>query len=291
MGYELLIDSCTDLPLSYIKENGINAISLSFNFKGEDHLDDFGTSMNYKEFYDEVRKGEMPTTSQINVFAYEEIFRKIAETGNDIVYLCFSSGLSGSYNSATIAAKIIMESYPEVDIKIIDSLAASLGEGLFAWHLIEKKKEGYSKDELVKWAEENGMRINHYFTVDDLNHLKRGGRVSSAAAFVGTILDIKPVLTVDKEGHLIPIDKVKGRKKSLKALMEYFRERVENPEGQTIAISHGDSEEDAKYLETLIRSEYNVDKVIMNNVGPVIGAHSGPGTIALFFLGRDRREV
>ena len=290
MEYELLIDSCTDLPLSYVKESGVIAIPLPYTFKGEDHLDDFGVSMNYKDFYDEVRKGEMPTTSQINVYNYEEIFRKIAESGKDIVYLCLSSGLSGSFNNATLAANSVMGAYMDRDIKIIDSLSVSLGEGLFAWNLIEKKKEGYGKKQLTDWAEANRLRINHYFTVDDLNHLKRGGRVSSAAAFVGTILDIKPILIVDKIGHLVPIDKVKGRKKSIKALMQYFRERVEAPEGQTIAISHGDAEEDAKYLEKLIRQEYNIGKVIMNNVGPVIGSHSGPGTLALFFLGKDRRE-
>lgn len=290
MDYELLIDSCTDLPLSYVKESGVIAIPLPYTFKGEDHLDDFGVSMNYKEFYDEVRQGEMPTTSQINVYTYEEIFRKITESGKDIVYLCLSSGLSGSFNNATLAANSVMEVYLDRDIKIIDSLSVSLGEGLFAWNLIEKKKEGYGKKQLIDWAEANRMRINHYFTVDDLNHLKRGGRVSSPAAFVGTILDIKPILIVDKDGHLVPIDKVKGRKKSIKVLMQYFRERVEDPEGQTIAISHGDAEEDAKYLEKMIRQEYNIGKVIMNNIGPVVGSHSGPGTLALFFLGKDRRE-
>jgi len=291
MGYELLIDSCTDLPLAYIKECGIRTISLTYNFQGKDYVDDFGVSMKYKDFYSAVRSGEMPTTSQINVFTYKEIFTEIVERGEDIVYLGFSSGLSGSYNSATIAANAVMEAFPGRTIKVLDSLAASLGEGLFAWHMITKKKAGCSKEELVSWAEENRMKINHYFTVDDLNHLKRGGRVSSATAFVGTILDIKPILYVDKEGHLTPLDKVKGRKKSIKALLEYFRERVENPEGQTIAISHGDAEDDAKYLEKLIRQEFNVGQVIMNNVGPVIGAHSGPGTLALFFIGKDRREA
>ncbi|HYF81819.1 MAG TPA: DegV family protein [Clostridia bacterium] len=284
----LLIDSCTDLPRSYVEKNEIPVVNLVCNFKGQEYKDDFGKTLSYKEFYAAVRNGEMPSTSQVNVYVYTEIFKKYATDGKSIIYLGFSSALSGSLNSALLAKDMICEEIENADITVIDSRSASLGEGLLAYHANEMLKAGASKDEVVSWLETNKLRMNHWFTVDDLGHLKRGGRVSGAAAFVGTLLDIKPILQVDDEGRLIPVSKVKGRKKSLKTLFEMLQENIVSPEEQVIAISHGDCIEDAEYLKEMILKEYKVKDVIINEVGPVIGSHSGPGTVALFFMGNKR---
>ncbi|MGI6585617.1 MAG: DegV family protein [Lutisporaceae bacterium] len=284
----LLIDSCTDLPRSYVEENALPFVSLVCNFKDKEYKDDFGKSIGHKEFYDAVRNGEMPSTAQVNVYEYTELFRKYAAEGKSVIYLGFSSALSGSLSSAYIARDMVTEEIKDADIAIIDSKSASLGEGLLAYYANEMLKAGASKDEVVSWLETNKLKMNHWFTVDDLGHLKRGGRVSRTGAFLGTLLDIKPVLKVDDEGRLIPMSKVKGRKKSIKALFEMLQENIVSPEEQVIAISHGDCIEDAEYLKEMIMKEYNVKDVMINHVGPVIGAHTGPGVVALFFMGEKR---
>jgi len=284
----LLIDSCADLPRSYVEKSGLPFISLVCNFKGKEYKDDFGNSLSYKEFYAAVRNGEMPSTSQVNVYVYTEIFKKYAMEGKPIIYLGFSSALSGSLNSAKLAKDMVCEEIPDVDITVIDSKSASLGEGLLAYYANEMLRSGASKDEIVSWLESNKLKMNHWFTVDDLGHLKRGGRVSGTAAFVGTLLDIKPIMQVDDEGKLVPVSKVKGRKKSIKTLFEMLQENIVSPEEQVIAISHGDCLQDAEYLKEMIKKEYKVKDVIINEVGPVIGSHSGPGTLALFFMGSKR---
>jgi len=284
----LLIDSCTDLPRSYVDKNEIPFVSLVCNFKDQEYKDDFGKSISYKEFFNAVRNGEMPSTAQVNVYEYTEIFKKYATEGKSVVYLGFSSALSGSLSSAYIARDTVMEEFKDADITIVDSKSASLGEGLLAYYVNEMLKAGASKVEVVSWLETNKLKMNHWFTVDDLGHLKRGGRLSGTAAFLGTLLDIKPVLKVDDEGRLIPISKVKGRKKSIKTLFEMLQENITAPEEQVIAISHGDCIEDAEYLKEMILKEYNVKDVIINHVGPVIGAHTGPGVVALFFMGEKR---
>ena len=274
----IVIDSCTDFPYSYIKEHDVTVVNLTYHFKGKENIDDFFQSMDPKAFYDAVRAGEMPTTSQVNTDVYIKTFRPFIEENRPVISLSFSSALSGSYSSSLLARKMLLEEYPEADITLIDTKAASLG-------MLE---EGASKEELIQWVEENKLKTAHWFTVNDLNHLKKGGRVSGAAAFIGTMLNIKPILHVDDEGRLIPVSKVKGRKKSIQALYEKLQETIVNPEEQTIFISHGDAPEDAQALANLIRADYKVKDIVINNVGPVIGAHSGPGTLALFFLA-DRR--
>ncbi len=284
----LLIDSCTDLPRSYVEKNEIPFVSLVCNFKGQEWKDDFGKTLSYKEFYTSVRNGEMPSTSQVNVYDYTEIFKKYVAEGKSVIYLGFSSVLSGSLNSAYLAKDMVCEENENADITVIDSKSASLGEGLLAYYANEMLKSGASKDEVVSWLETNKLRMNHWFTVDDLGHLKRGGRLSGAAAFVGTLLDIKPILQIDDEGRLVPVSKIKGRKKSIKTLFEMLQENIVSPEEQVIAISHGDSIEDAEYLKEMIQKEYKVKDVLINEIGPVIGSHAGPGTIALFFMGNKR---
>lgn len=284
----IMTNSCCDLPLSFVKENNIDVISLGINIDLKYYSDDLGQSINIKEFYDKLRSGIMPTTSQANAFSYEERFKKHVEEGKAVIYIGFSSALSGSVNSARIAMENVKDEYDKADITIIDSKSASLGLGLLVYKAVEMLKQGASKDEIVSWVEDNKLKLNHWFTVDDLNHLKRGGRVSGTVAAVGTLLGIKPVLHVDNEGRLVPVSKVKGRKKSIKVLQETIKERIVNPEEQVIFISHGDCLEEAEYLRRLITDEVKVKDVIINNVGPTIGTHSGPGTIALFFLGKER---
>lgn len=288
MEYIFFIDSCADLPADFIKEKNIKYLSLKYNINGQDHEDDFGKSLSYKEFYDSMRAGMNTNTSQVNVQRYYEEFKKWTEKGYAIVYIGFSSGLSGSVNSAVIAKNDLAEEGLGDNIYIVDSKCASLGYGLLVYYLILQKEKGAIPEELVKYAEELKLRINHYFTVQDLVYLYRGGRVSRAAKTVGTLLDIKPVLHVNDEGKLIPLYKVKGRKKSIKALYTHLEERMQNFEDNTIAISHGDCIEDVNYLVSLIRKKFPSNKIIINNVGTVIGSHSGPGTLALFFVSEGR---
>jgi len=284
----IITDSCSDLPLDYIEKNNIFTLGFNVFFKGKEFQDDLGKSLKYKDFYEGVRLGETPSTSQINVQSYFEAFKKYILKDYSIIYLGFSSALSGSINSAELAKMTLLEEFPNADITIVDTKAASLGLGLIVYYANEMLKKGASKQEIVDWVENNKLKVNHWFTVDDLNHLKRGGRVSSTAAAIGTLLSIKPILHVDDEGRLIPISKAKGRKKSLRALVDIFKQRAVNPESQTVFISHGDSEADALLVKEMILKETSATKFIINPIGPVIGSHSGPGTIALFFLGEKR---
>lgn len=284
----LIIDSCCDLPLKFVQENNLSGVYLTTTIGNNTYEDNFGSSISHEEFYAKMRAGELPTTSQINTFKYMEIFTKYILEKKSIIYIGFSSALSGSLNNAIVAKNSIVDKFPEADITIIDSKCASLGEGLLIYYAYNMLNSGHSKDEVEAWVEQNKLKLNHWFTVSDLNYLKRGGRISSATAVVGTLLDIKPILHVDNEGRLIPVTKVKGRKKSLKVLADMLFERIVNPEESVIAISHGDCLDDALYLQKIILEKVKVKDVIINNVGPVIGSHSGPGTIALFFFGKNR---
>lgn len=284
----ILTDSCSDLPLEYVKNNNIPIISMTYQYKGKEYEDDFGATISYHEFYENVRNGEMPTTSQINVFKYVEEFKKHISMGKSIIYICFSSALSGSINNAYIAKETLLDEYNDADITIIDSRSASTGEGLIVYYAYQLLKKGASKEEIINWIEDNKLKVNHWFTVNDLFHLKRGGRVSATAALIGTMLDIKPVLHVDDEGRLIPVTKVKGRRKSIRALADKFKEMAVNPHDQVVFISHGDCLEDAEQLKEMILESNDVKDIIITNIGPVIGSHSGPGTLALFFIGNNR---
>ncbi|MFA5537336.1 MAG: DegV family protein [Bacillota bacterium] len=284
----ILTDSCSDLPYEYIEKNQIEVTYLHFLLNGKDYPDDLGQSLPYQEFYAAVRQGAMPTTSQINAHSFVEIFTKHAQKGEPLIYIAFSSALSGTYNSAVAAKEMVLEDYPEAKISLVDSRSASLGLGLLVHYAVELRDQGQSSEEITNWLEANKLRLNHWFTVEDLHHLKRGGRVSGTAAFVGSMLDVKPVLNIDREGRLIPIAKVRGRNKSLKYLKDQLGERIEEAEKQVIFISHGDSLGDAEHLKEIILESYPVKEVVIGYVGPVIGAHSGPGTIALFFMGQER---
>lgn len=284
----IFTDSCCDLPISFINENNIQVMHLRVNLRGKDIPDDLGKSIAHKDFYNLIREGEMPTTSQVNVNTFEEGFRKFSEQGYSIIYIGFSTALSGCVNSARLAKEVVLEEIKDADITIIDTKSASMGLGLIVYYAAQMLKEGKGKEDIIKWIEKNKLKVNHWFTVDDLNHLKRGGRISSTVAIVGTMLNIKPIMHVDNEGRLIPLSKVKGRKKSIKSLQEKLKERIVESEKQVVFISHGDCLDDAEYLRDLILKEINVKDVIINNVGPAVGSHSGPGTLALFFIGNDR---
>ena len=254
----LFTDSCCDLPISFVNENNIQVMPIIVNINGEDIPDDLGKSISHKDFYSLIRNGKLPKTSQVNVDTFERNFKKYVREGYSIIYIGFSSALSGCVNSARLAKEIIDEEIKDADITIVDTKSASMGLGLLVYYAANMLKEGKSKEDIVNWLEDNKLKVNHWFTVDDLNHLKRGGRVSSTVAIVGTMLSIKPIMHVDNEGRLIPISKVKGRKKSIKELYDKLKEKIVDSENQTIFISHGDCIQEAESLKELILSEVKV---------------------------------
>ncbi len=287
--YCIVTDSTCDLPANIVTDLGITVIPMEFQLDGTTYLNyPDGRDYDFHAFYDALRAGKASTTSQVNYQTFLDTFTPILESGRDILYLAFSSGLSGTYNGSVIAANDLMEKYPGSKVISVDTLSASVGEGLLVYTAAKKREEGLSLDELAQWVTDNRLHLCHWFTVDDLNHLKRGGRISPAVAIIGTALGIKPVMHVDDEGHLIPVSKVRGRRKSLDALVEHMAETCDKPESQTIFIGHGDSKEDAEYVAKLVRQKFKVKNIILNYIGPVIGSHSGPGTLALFFFGTHR---
>lgn len=287
--YQIITDSTTDLSAEMIQQLDLQVLPLCYMIDGKTyHNIPGGGEMGDQEFYQLLRSGKMSTTAQINVEDFITCFTAVLEQGRDVLYLAFSSGLSGTCQSATIAKEELSGKFPERRIEIFDTLCASMGEGLLVYHAASKQQAGQSLDEVLSWLKENVLHLCHWFTVDDLNHLKRGGRVSAATALVGTALGIKPVLHVDDEGHLINVSKTRGRRQSLDALLKHMQETAIAPEEQVVFISHGDCLEDAKYLERQVKEKLHVKEVYINFIGPVIGAHSGPGTVALFFLGEHR---
>jgi DegV family protein with EDD domain len=230
----------------------------------------------------------MPATHQINPYRYENLFERYIQEGKAIIYIGFSSALSGSLNSARIAKNELEKKYDNVDITIIDSLSASLGQALLVYNAHHMLEHGSSKEEVVNWVEKNKFMVNHWFTVDDLNHLKRGGRISNMSAFIGTLLSFKPILKINDEGKLVPEAKVRGRKKSLSELAVKVKERIINPEEQTVFICHGDCEEDALKLKEMISKEIKVKEFIISYIGTAVGTHAGPGALAVIFLGQNR---
>ena len=284
--YTLFCDTTCDLPAERLAQMDCKLLPLSFEVDGETYTTD---TITMKDFYTRMRSDARTKTSQIPVGVYEKAFEEELKKGNDVLYLAFSSGLSGSYSSAVIVRDELSQKYPDQKIIVIDSLAASSGEGLMLLYAEKKKREGYSIDKLADYINEIRLHICHVFTVDDLKYLFRGGRVSRGAAIAGTMLGIKPLLNVDNEGHLIPQGKVRGRKASIKALGEMIKERAGANPNPIVTISHGDCIDDAIAAENMMKEIFGRDtEVVVAYTGPVIGAHSGPGTLALFFYG-DRR--
>lgn len=289
MSFEIITDSSANLSRSMIQDLGVRVMSLSLFF-GEEEQKSFqeDTDFDYKAFYDRLRNKEHAKTSLINVERFTEQYETYLKEGKDILNIVMSSGISGTFQSAKIAADTLREQYPERQIIVIDSLSASVGQGLLVYYAAKMRDEGKSIEETADWIYKNRLNMVHQFTVDDLFFLKRGGRLSGGVAIIGTILQIKPVLHVDNEGHLIAQEKVNGRKKSINRMVEIFKENAIDPENQVVAICHGDCSQDAEYLEKKVREAVNVKDVIVNPLDPVLGAHAGPGTVALFYLGKQR---
>ena len=283
--YVIFADSSVDLPLEVIKQYNLQIVNLHL-FVGsvEEDID----TLDSHTFYERLRAGEVASTSAPSLQEYAEKMEPFLAEGKDILYLGFSEALSCSFNNGKLAMEDLAEKYPDRKLYPISTKCASTGHGLLAILAARKQAEGATIDELKAWAEENAPKLVQWFTVDDLMFLKRGGRISAATALVGTMLGIKPVLHVDDEGRLINMSKARGRKASLQALVDKAKETAIEPATQTMTICHGDCVEDAEWVANKLKTELNVPEVIIAPTGTVIGAHSGPGTLALFFLGTQR---
>ena len=286
--FKIITNTTADLPSAYIEENHLGLIYFNYIMDGESYGQD--KELDWKEFYAMMREGKMPTTSQVNPQQFKDYFAKYLGECNKLLYISFSSGLTGSCQNAILAAQELMEEHPEAEIVVLDSKCASMGEGLFVHKAIQMQKQGKTMQEIADCLEALVPHLVHVFTVDDLYHLHRGGRVSKTAAIVGTLAGIKPILHVDNEGHLIPIAKVRGRKKSLLELVNYMEQKMGSyrDRNDIIFISHGDALEDAYFVKDEITKRFGIENFLINNIGPTIGAHTGPGIIALFFEGESR---
>ncbi len=290
--YVIVTDSTTDMGAQYYEENNVRFIGMHYTIDDEEFIQYSGKDMAIKEFYDKVRAGSMPKTSQVAYDDAYNLFEEIVKEGKDIFYLSFSGALSGSYQTLTLVAKDIMEKYPESTVKVIDSISACGGEGFLLHHCVARRNQGADLQELTEYAEVIKYNTIHLFTVMDLNHLHRGGRLSKASAVFGTMLGIKPVLYFNDKGQLLPYAKVRGRKQSLDAMAKQMKEKYKVGENEEIFIHDADSREDAEYLGKLIMKMMpDVKKVRYGHIGAVIGAHAGPSTIALFFIGKNREPV
>lgn len=276
-------DSTVDLPKEYLVEKNIPIMALSYILDGVTYED--GNGLTGEEFYNKIREGAMPTTSQVNPEQARAALEPFVKEGKDVIHIAFTSGLSGSYNSARIAAEELCEEYPERKIVVIDSLCAAMGEGMLLYKAIELKEQGKSFDEIVDWVESNKLHVCHDVTVDDLFHLHRGGRVSKTSAIVGSMIKIKPIIHVNDEGKLIVIGKERGRKKSLMTLVDRMEEKMKGYENDVFMIVHGDAPEDAEFVKNEMIKRFGVTNIMINCLGSVIGSHTGPGVIAIFYMG------
>ena len=285
--YKIITDSCCDFTEQQYQELDVLCAPLSVVYNGESHSN-FSDPAAVKGFYDLLRTGVMATTSAANPEGWTAIMEPVLKNGQDVLVLAFSSGLSATYQSAVIAAQELQDAYPDRKIRVVDTLCAALGQGLLVWYACKKRDEGKTLEELTAWVEENKQHICHWVTVDDLSHLKRGGRISATTALVGTMLNIKPIIYVNEEGKLINTAKVRGRKAAIDFLVKKAQELGEGYDNETMFVAHGDCPEDAAALESLVKEKCGVKNVITGYVGPVIGAHTGPGVLVLFFLGSKR---
>ncbi len=287
-GYVISTETTCDMDRSYYMENGINLLGMTYTLGDREYDSASEDTLASKEFYQLVRQGAMPKTAQVPVEKAARSFAALADEGYDIFHLAFSSGLSGSYQACCIAAEDVMANHPGTKIRVVDSLAASMGQGLMLNYAVTLKNQGLALDELADRIEAEKLHFCHNFTVDDLNHLHRGGRVSKMTAILGTALGIKPLLHVDNEGHLINVGKIRGRRQSLDWLVAKMAEKLGDYQNEVVYVSHGDCLEDAQYVAGLVRKRFGIKNIVIGDIGPVIGTHSGPGTVALFFMGETR---
>ena len=286
MAYQIITDSCCDLPRNIKEQLQLTCINITLLFRDRVWADTSDEGL--KTVYDGLRTGEVATTAAANPQDWTSVIEPVLADGRDALVLAFSSGLSTTYQSAVIAAQELQEKYPERTVKVVDTLCASMGQGLLVWYACHQQQAGKSLEEVCAWCEDNKLNLCHWFTVDDLMFLKRGGRVSATTAVLGTMLNIKPILHVDDEGHLIKVSTARGRKASIDALAAKAAATALPGQNDTMFISHGDCQEEAEYLAEVLKEKHGVKEVIIGYIGGVIGSHSGPGTMALFFLGSKR---
>ena len=287
MSYKIITDSCCDFTDAMCAQLNIVSTPLIVSYNGESHSN-FSEETAIKAFYNELRNGVAATTSAVNPEGWAKVMGPALAAGEDVLAICFSSGLSTTYQSAVIAAQDLQESYPQRKIVVVDSLCAALGQGLLIWYACKKRDAGMDLEELAAWVEENKLHLCHWVTVDDLSHLKRGGRISATSAIVGTMLNIKPIIHVNDEGKLVNVAKARGRKTAIEYLANKLGELGGSFENETCFVVHGDCEADAQVLANLVKEKYGVKNVHIGYLGPVIGAHTGPGVLALFFMGEHR---
>lgn len=289
MSFWIVTDIGCDLPLSYIQQQDkLLVLPMPYQLDGVPGMNKPGDENDAQAFYDKLRQGSVSTTSQVNVDAYYEAFKELTQQGEDVLCLTLSGGISGSVRSAYTALNMLTEENPDARVKVVDTLCASLGQGLMVDYVINQRAQGMDMDACAQWAEDNRQKIIHWFTVDDLNFLFRGGRVSRTSAMMGSMLRIKPVMHVNEEGKLVLKEKVQGRKKALKTLADKAQAFAKPPKGQKVFISHGDCQEEAEYLKGLVVDSMEGAEVFISPVGRLIGSHSGPGTMAIFFMGESR---
>ena len=284
--YVITVNSTVDLPKEWLEERHVPVVPLKYTIDGETYTDMEGLSA--KAFFAKLREGKMSVTSQVNPEEAAELLEPYVKDGKDVLHLGFSSGLSGTLNSMRIAGQMLEEKYPEAKVIVIDTLCACLGEGLLLYKALQQKAMGKTIDETAQWVEENKLHICHNVTVDDLNHLHRGGRVSKTTAVLGTLVQIKPIIHMDDNGKLQVIGKERGRKKSLNKIVDMAVEQSKGWDNDIIMITHGDCIEDAEYVAKLVREKMGIDNILINNIGTVIGSHTGPGVVAVFCMGDKR---
>ncbi len=284
--YVITVNSTIDLPKEWLAERGVPVAPLKYTIDGETYTDMEGLSA--KEFFAKLREGKMSVTSQVNPEEAAAMLEPYVKEGKDVLHLGFSSGLSGTLNSMRIGAEMLQEKYPDAKIIVIDTLCACLGEGILLYYALKEKAKGKTIEEVAQWAEENKLHVCHNVTVDDLNHLHRGGRVSKTTAVIGTLVQIKPIIHMDDEGRLQVIGKERGRKKSLNKIVDMAVEQSKGWENDIVMITHGDCIEDAEYVAKLVREKMGIDNILINNIGTVIGSHTGPGVVAVFCMGNKR---
>ncbi|MDT2746965.1 DegV family protein [Vagococcus fluvialis] len=286
--FDLLVDSCCDLPFDYLKENNVELVSMIINLNYKEYVDDLGKTFDYNWFMDQLKLGEMPSTSQINIGAYSEVFKKYINSEIPLLYVAFSSELSGSQRNAYSALRLLEEENESVNIKIIDSKAASLGEGLLVKEMIKQRADGKTIDEVINWLENNINRVHSWVTVNDLNHLERGGRISKTSAAIGSLVKIKPIINVDKNGKLVNVGKTRGRNKSLEKIVSETKRTIENSEEQTLLVAYAGDLEAAEHVKELIEKNISVKGIELLPMGPTIASHTGYGAIAIFSYGINK---
>ena len=284
--YVITVNSTVDLPKEWLEERKVPVIPLKYTIDNETYTDMEGLSS--KEFFGKLRDGKMATTSQINPEEARAQLEPFLKEGKDVLHLGFSSGLSGTYNSMRIAGEELKEEYPEAKIIIIDTLCACLGEGVLLYKALQQKASGKTIEETAKWVEENKLHICHNVTVADLFHLHRGGRISKASAVLGSVVQIKPIIHMDENGKLQVVGKERGRKKSLNKIVDMAVEQIKGWDNDIAMITHGDCQEDAEYVAKLVRERLGIGNILINNIGTVIGSHTGPGVVAVFVMGNKR---